>query len=127
MFSIPFRAARDHHIYITMFKTDGLGLTDHEHWGMSVKSTHLALDYSDMLKRSWLHEEASFATLFSMPLPLHLHVLHDRKKQMVVSQLYQCKSQTVIDRVNVGEAHHPCIVIVVGVIVILILSCLHLF
>ena len=26
------------------------------------------------------------------------HVLRDRKKQMVASQLYQCKSRTVIDK-----------------------------
>ena len=35
MLSTPLRAPRDHHIaYNTMFKMDGLGLADHEHWGM---------------------------------------------------------------------------------------------
>ena len=41
---------------------------------------------------------------FRCPRPLHPHVLRDKKKQMVVSQLYQCKSQTV----NVGDARTPC-------------------
>ena len=59
MFSTPFRAARDHHEYITMFKMDGLGLADHEHWSMSIKSTHLALDYLETLKRSGLNEEVN--------------------------------------------------------------------
>ena len=68
MFSTPFRALPDNYVYITMFKMDGLGLADHEHWGMSIKSTHLVLDYSlnysQTLKRSWLHEEASVARCF---------------------------------------------------------------
>ena len=49
MFLTPFQAPRDHHAYITMFKMDGLGLADHEHWGMSIKSTQLVLDYSTLL------------------------------------------------------------------------------
>ena len=40
---------------------DGLGLADHEHWGMRIKSTQLVLDYSETLKRSRLNEEASVA------------------------------------------------------------------
>ena len=43
---------------------DGLGLADHEHWGMSIKSTQLVLDYSETLKRSRLNEEASVARRF---------------------------------------------------------------
>ena len=91
MFSTPLWAPRDHHVYITMFKLDGLGLADHEHWGMSIKSTQLILDYSETLKRSQLNERSDFgnlvfdaakfapATSFSMPQPLHPHVLRDRK------------------------------------------------
>ena len=40
-----------------MSKTDGwIGsqVADHEHWGMSIKSTQLVLDYSETLNRSWL-------------------------------------------------------------------------
>ena len=62
MFSTPFRAPRDHHAYNTMFKMDGLGLADHEYWGMSIKSTHLVLDYSETLKRR--NEEASVSTFW---------------------------------------------------------------
>ena len=58
MFSKP---PLDRHVYITMFKMDGLGLADHERWDMSIKSTHLVLDYSETLKRSRLNEEANVA------------------------------------------------------------------
>ena len=71
MFSTPFWAAHDHHACITMFKMDGLGFADHEHWGMSIKSTHLLLDYSETLKRSQLNEQASVARRFH---PLGLRV-----------------------------------------------------
>ena len=64
VFSAPFRAAHDNYVYITMFNMDGLGLADYEHWGMSINSTHLVLDYSPTLKRSRLHEEASVARRF---------------------------------------------------------------
>ena len=50
MFSTPFQAPCDHHVYITMFKMDGLGLAEHKHWGMSVKSFQLVLEYSETLK-----------------------------------------------------------------------------
>ena len=34
MFSTPFQAPCDHHVFITkMFKMDGVGLADHEQWG----------------------------------------------------------------------------------------------
>ena len=61
MFSTPFPAPRDHHVYITLFKMDGLGLADHEHWDINIKSTHPVLDYSETLQTSRLHEEASVA------------------------------------------------------------------
>ena len=61
MSSTPFRAPCDHHVYVTMFKLDGLCLADHEQWGMSIKSTQLVLDYSETLKRSQSNEEASVA------------------------------------------------------------------
>ena len=64
MLSTPFRALCDHHVYITMFKMDGLGLAEHEHWGMSIKSTQRVLDYSETLKRSRLNEEASVARVY---------------------------------------------------------------
>ena len=47
-----------------MFKIDGLGLADHEHWGMSIKSTYLVLEYSETLKISRLNEEESVAMRF---------------------------------------------------------------
>ena len=59
MFSTSLRTPRAHHLYITMFKMDGLGLADHEHMGVSIQSTQLVLDYSETLKRSRLNEEAS--------------------------------------------------------------------
>ena len=37
MFSTPFQAPCDHHVYIKMIKMDGLGLADHEHWGIEHK------------------------------------------------------------------------------------------
>ena len=61
MFSTLFQAPCDHHVYIPMFKIDGLGLADREHWGMRIQSTRLVLDYSETLKRSQLNEEASVA------------------------------------------------------------------
>ena len=77
MFSTHFRALRDHNVYITMFKKDGLGLADHEHWGMSTKSTHLVLDYSATLKISRLHEEASVALCILWVGEWHGQVLAD--------------------------------------------------
>ena len=59
-----FRTLHDHHANITMFKMDGLGLADHEHAGMSIKSTHPVFNYSETLKRSRSNEEASDARRF---------------------------------------------------------------
>ena len=71
MFLTPFQAACDHHEYITLFKMDGLGLADHEQWGMCIKSTHLALDYSETLKTSRLNEKRVLQPRFeSMQQPL---------------------------------------------------------
>ena len=64
MFSTRFQAPCDLHVYITIFKMDGLGFADHEHWGMSIKTTQLVLDYSETLKRSRSNEEASVAMVF---------------------------------------------------------------
>ena len=43
---------------------DWVLMHDHEHWGMSIKSTHLVLDYSQTLKLCRLHDEASVARRF---------------------------------------------------------------
>ena len=62
MFSTPFQAACDHHVYITMFKMGGLGLLGHEHLGHEhkINPTRIGL-FRNVEKKSRLNEEASVA------------------------------------------------------------------